>query len=229
MATITAVFDSTAAAKRAIDDIKARGIDESRIGYLAPGDHGKGKGAGAALGSVLGMGAATFLIPGLGPIAGVGLLAAGLAGAGLGAAAGSAIDHKSEVPREDLYFLEDRLRHGNGVVLVDAKGDAEETQVRNLLEHAGGRSADSFRREWWQSIRDGERDYVRQRGMDWDENNYRSGFEAALHPATRGREYTQVTAYVESCYPEPCKTEVFRIGFDRGRQFLHGASGWQVH
>ncbi|HEU4523355.1 MAG TPA: hypothetical protein VFT12_15205 [Thermoanaerobaculia bacterium] len=229
MATITAVFDSPSSAHRAVGDLKDRGIDESRIGLLAPGDHAVGKGSGAALGGILGMGAATFLIPGLGPIAGIGIIAGALAGAGLGAAAGAAVEHKSDVPKEDLYFVENGLRHGNAVVLVEAQDDATETQVRNLLEHSGGRSIESLRREWWQGLRDGEREHVQQTGRAWSENDYRSGFEAALHPATRGREYQQVTAYVESCYPGPCKTEAFRLGFDRGRQYLHGRSGWQVH
>lgn len=229
MATITAVFGSTDAAHRAVDDLQRRGFDQSRLGCLSTGDSSSGKAAGTALGGIFGMGAATFLIPGLGPIAGFGLLAGALAGAGLGAAAGSAVDLKSGVANEDLYFCENALRHGEAVVLVDASGDAEETQVRNLLEHAGGRRIDSLRHEWWQTIRNQERDYARQQGHAWDEVNYRAGFEAALHPETRGREYDQVTAYLESCYPEPCKTEVFRVGFDRGRQYLYGRSGWQVH
>lgn len=229
MATLTAVFDSATDAHQAIDELRHRGFEESRIGCLAPGEHTAGKGAGATMGGILGMGAATFLIPGLGPVAGFGLLAGALAGAGLGAAAGSTVDRKSDVPREDLYFCEDSLRRGQTVVLVEASGDAEETQARNLLEHAGGRRLDSLRHEWWQTVRDGEREHVRERGGEWDEINYRAGFEAALHPETRGREYDQVAAYVEDCYPEPCRTEVFRIGFDRGRQYLYGRSGWQVH
>ena len=240
MGIITAIFESPAAAHAAIDTIKARGVEDSRISYLTPGSApaelnsaaGIGTGTGATLGSILGMGAATFLIPGLGPIAGVGLLAGALAGAGLGAAAGKAADHKADVPKEDLYFYEEALRQGRTVVLVHPTDHDQETQVRNLLEHAGGRGLESTRREWWSGMRDTERDFARQRGYDFggNESNYRSGFEAALHPETRGRDYDQVAAYIESCYPEPCKTEVFRIGYDRGRQYLLSRSGGgQLH
>ena len=239
MRTITAIFDSSADAIRAIESIKAKGIEDGRISYLTPGDEadeansaaGLGKAGGAALGGVLGMGAATFLIPGIGPIAGAGLMAGALAGAGLGLAAGKVIDDRSDVPKEDLYFYEEALRRGASVVLVSPRTDDEATQVRNMLEHAGGRSIDSIRREWLTGVRPSERDYARGRGLDFesDEGNYRSGFEAALHPQTRGRSYDQVAAYVESCYPEPCKTEVFRIGYDRGRQFLQGRGGGEVH
>jgi hypothetical protein len=235
MATITAIFDSDSAAHRAIDAVKSRGVEDGRISYLTPGDspkaadsaRGIGKPGGTALGGVLGMGAATFIMPVLGPIAGVGLLAGALAGAVLGAAAGKAADRKLDVRDHDLFFFEDALRRGMTVVIVDVHGDAQETQVRNILEREGGRSADSLRREWWQSVRAGERDYVRQRGYDFDaeEINFRSGFEGALHPQARGREFDEVVAYLESCYPEPCRTEVFRVGFDRGRQYLQGRTG----
>lgn len=235
MGTVTAIFDSARAANNAIDTIKARGVEDGRINYLTPGDAaaeansagGFGKITGTTLGGILGMGAATFLIPGLGPIAGVGLFAGAIAGAGLGAAAGTAIDHKTDVPKHDLYFYEDALRRGSTVVIIDPRDGDQETQVRNILEHAGGRSIESLRREWWNSVRETEREYARQRGYSFeqDEISYRSGFEAALHPETRGRDLDQVAAYIETCYPEPCKTEVFRIGFDRGRQYLQSRSG----
>lgn len=236
MATLSLVFDSPSEARGALDAIKAHGVDDSRISYLTPGDKpddhrvSTGKGAGATVGGVLGMGAATFLIPGLGPIAGVGLLAGALAGAGLGAVAGQAVDHAG-VDKKDLYFYEDALRRGKTVILVDTRDADEETQIRNLLEHGGGRSLQSLRRDWWHDLRDSEREHMRSRGAvgEWNEDDYRSGFEAALHPAVRGQDYDQAAAYIESCYPEPCKTEVFRVGFDRGRQYLHGRNSGQVH
>ena len=240
MAAVTAIFDSITAAHSAIDAVKAKGIEDGRISYLTPGDRateadsarGLGKPEGTAVGGILGMGAATFVMPFLGPIAGVGLMAGALAGAALGAAAGKSADKKMDVPKQDLYFYEDALRRGNTVVIVEAHDDTQKTQVRNILEHEGGRSVDSLRREWWQGVRDEEREYARQRGYDFekDEVNYRSGFEGALHPESRGRDYEQITAYLETCYPEPCRTEVFRVGFDRGRQYLQSrTAGRELH
>lgn len=240
MATVTAIFGSITAAHRAIDAVKAKGVEDGRISYLTPGDRaseadgarGLGRPGGTALGGVLGMGAATFVMPFLGPIAGVGLLAGALAGAALGSAAGKAADNKMDVPKHDLYFYEDALRRGHTVVIIETRGETQQTQVRNILEHEGGRSVESLRREWWQSVRDSEREYARQRGYDFpsDEVNYRAGFEGALHPETRGHDYEQVTAYLETCYPEPCRTEVFRVGFDRGRQYLQSrTAGRELH
>lgn len=237
MPTISAVFESATAAREAMDSLAGIGIEEARINYLTPGSAaaeantaaGLAKGTGATLGGILGMGASTFLIPGLGPVAGVGLIAGAIAGTALGGVLGTAVDRKTDVPREDLYFYEEALRRGKTILIVDAHHGDEETRARNILEHAGGRSIDSLRREWWYSLRDREREYVRLRGQsDWNESDYRSGFEAALHPATRGQDYDQAAAYIESCYPGPCKTEVFRVGFDRGRQYLQGNASGEV-
>ena len=237
MPIISTVFESESAARGAIDALAGIGVEEAKINYLTPGNApgeanaaaGLARSTGATLGGILGMGASTFLIPGLGPVAGLGLIAGAVAGTALGAMAGRAVDRKTDVPREDLFFYEDAMRRGHTILIVDAHHVDEETRVRNILEHAGGRSIESLRREWWLSLRDREREFVRLRGGDWSEADYRSGFEAALHPAARGHDYDQVSAYIESCYPGPCRTEVFRVGFDRGRQYLQGNTSGEVH
>jgi hypothetical protein len=217
MTWVTALFPSPADARKAIEALRSQGIDDSQFSYIAPGEREPTpvtpKRAGAVIGGVLGIGASTFLIPGLGPIIGFGALAGALAGAGAGAAAGAAAES---------YFHEEAVRSGGAVVAVDARDPDQETQVRNILEHLGGRPTQWARREWWQGIRGGERDFARSRGIDFDaqEADYRDGFEAALHPQTRGRDYEEVVAYIETCYPEPCKTDVFRIAYDRGREYL---------
>jgi hypothetical protein len=237
MPTVTAIFNSPAAARTAISGLTSQGIDTKQVSMLAPGDPVpaednkpiKAKVAGGAVGSVLGMGAATFLVPGLGPVVGLGMIAAGLAGAGLGAAAGAAAERTTAgVPNEDLYFYEESLRRGEAIVFVDAPNDDDRTRLRHVLEQAGGVSIDTKRREWWGTVRDQEREHVRSRGLDWNENDYRSGFEAALHPGTRGRSYDQCVAYIETCYPEPCRKDAFRVAFDRGQQYLVSRSGGQV-
>ena len=237
MTTISSVFPSESAARGAIDSLVAIGVEGGKINYLTPGNApgeanaagGLARDTGATLGGILGMGASTFLVPGLGPIAGLGLIAGAVAGTALGAMAGKAVERKTDVPREDLYFYEEALRQGQTILIVDAHHGDEATRVRNILEHAGGRSVESLRREWWLPLRDREREFVRLRGGDWSEADYRSGFEAALHPATRGQDYDQVSAYIESCYPGPCRTEVFRVGFDRGKQYLQGNTRGEVH
>ncbi|HEX8154603.1 MAG TPA: hypothetical protein VF698_15825 [Thermoanaerobaculia bacterium] len=227
METVTGLFRNQDEAQHAVRALEELGIPPDRIGFLSPGDRVPPKSpvtaakAGAAMGGVLGAGAATFLIPGLGPIAGVGLIAAALAGAGLGGAAGSAVNRATHgVPNEDIYFYEESLRGGGSVVFVEAANADQAVQARNLMERFGGHNAERARREWWLSLRDAEREHSRRHGVDFDrdENDYRSGFEAALHPATRGRDYDAVTAYVETCYPEPCRTDAFRVGYVRGQE-----------
>ncbi len=228
MTPVTGIFTSLNDAEKAIEVLKTQGINDSQISILKPGDAGLGtpvhaKTAGATAGGVLGAGLSTFLIPGLGPVAGAGLVAAALAGIGLGAAAGAAIERSTHgIPNEELFFYEETLRAGGAVVFLEPRDADQATQARNLLEHSGGRPADTARREWWQGVRESEREYVQGRGYDFgrNESGYRAGFEAALHPATRGRTYEECVTYLETCYPEPCRTDVFRVGFDRGQQYL---------
>ena len=209
MPSVTGIFASNQHAEAAIQSLKSHGINDSQINLLARGDS-----------SIRG---AVTLVPGLGPVTGIGVLAAGLIGNALGAAAGETVDrHTQGVPNEDLFAIEKTVREGGAVVIVDARDSTQETQARNLIERSGGRPGHAARRDWWQHRRDQEREYLRSRGHELEpvESDYRSGFEAALHPATRGRDYDQVFAYVETCYPGPCRTAAFRVGFDRGQEFF---------
>src|SRR5205085_3412228 len=137
---ISGVFPSAEDAERAIATLKSHGFTDSEVSVLTRGEHHSAgaRGLGAAMGGVLGMGAATFLIPGLGPIAGVGLIAAGLAGAGLGAAAGKAADKlTSGVPNEELFFYEEAMREGQAIVFISVEDPEHSSQARNLLEQGG--------------------------------------------------------------------------------------------
>ena len=217
MSTVTAVFPSSADADRAIRSLEKQRFGNTQVNYLAPGGDGssfpvRAPQAGAALG---GLSAATFL-PGVGPVIAAGMLASGLIGAAVGAAAGAAIGKRTHgVATEDLYFYDEAIRNGQTVVIVDAHDAAEETRARNLLERAGGRSVQALRQEWWQNVGDSYRN-----DFNGHESDYRQGFEAALHPSTRGREYDQVSDYVETCYGETCRTDAFRAGYDRGQDWF---------
>lgn len=225
MPSVAGMFPSDQDAEAAIQSLKSHGIGDGQINLLARGDSSfpiHAKQAGGAIGGALGLGAVT-LLPGLGPVIGVGMLASGLIGVALGAAAGAAVDrHTHGVPNEDLYFFEETVREGGAVLIVEARDSTQETQARNLIERSGGRAGQTVRRDWWQRRRDQERDFLRSRGHELEpiESDYRSGFEAALHPTTRGRDYDQVVAYVETCYPGPCRTAAFRVGYDRGQEFF---------
>ena len=209
MSSVSGFFDSDKEAGTAIQSLKSHGIHDAQINLLTRGNS-----------STL---TASTLVPGLGPVTGAGRIAGELIRSALGAAAGAAVDRNTHgVPNEDLYAMETTIREGGAVVIVDARDSTQETQARNLIERSGGRAGQVARRDWWQRRRDHERDFLRSRGHDLEpiENDYRSGFEAALHPTTRGRDYDQVVAYVETCYPGPCRTAAFKIGYDRGQHFF---------
>ena len=221
MSIVTAMFASAADAERAINSLAENGFDSKQVNYLAAADVSShfpvhAPHAGATVGGVLGLGAATFL-PGIGAIVAAGMLASGLIGAALGAAAGAAVRnrHTHGVPNEDLYFYDEAIRTRQTVVMVDAKDEVEATKARNLLERAGGRSVQAVRHEWWQNVRDAHRDDFNGREIE-----FRQGFEAALHPATRGREYEQVTDYVTTCYGDACRSDAFRVGYGRGQEYF---------
>lgn len=208
MTTVAGIFGSLGEAETAVQTLKAHGISDAQINVLVRGESGRG---------------AVTLLPGLGPVTGVGMLATGLIGAALGAGAGAAVDrHTLGVPNEDLFFFEETIRGGGAVVIIETRDSTQETQGRNLIERAGGRAPQMARRDWWQSRRHEEARYLRSRGYELEpvESDYRSGFEAALHPTTRGRAYEQVVAYVETCYPGPCRTAAFRVGYDRGQEYF---------
>ena len=220
MSTVTAVFSSSTDADRAIRVLEEHGFGNTQVNYLAPGRDGSAfpvhaRQAGTAIGAVGGLSAATFL-PGVGPVIAAGILAGGLIGAAVGAAAGAAIGKYTHgIPTEDLYFYDEAIRRGETVVIVDAHDAVEETRARNLLERSGGRSVQALRHEWWQNVRESYRG-----DFNGHESDYRQGFEAALHPSTRGRDYEQVEGYVETCYGDACHSDAFRSGYSRGQDYF---------
>ena len=99
--------------------------------------------AGAGLlGGVAGwlLGVSALALPGIGPIVGIGILWATLAGAGIGAAAGglggALIGHG--VDEEHAREYEEHVRQGRTLVTVHAADQAQQQQARTILDHAGG-------------------------------------------------------------------------------------------
>src|SRR5579862_295042 len=105
--TVTALFDSYAAAKPAVDALEKAGISSSDISVIANNadgsyvdknhtDAGPGAGAGAGIGAVVGgaggllAGLGMMAIPGVGPVVAAGWLVATAVGAAGGAAVGAA-------------------------------------------------------------------------------------------------------------------------------------------
>ncbi len=184
---------------------------------------------GAAGGATLGLAVATLAIPGVGPVLAFGVVGAALLGV-VGAAAGAAVGDQIEeelgegVPHEDLFVYEDALRHGHSVVIAHVTDDQEDG-AREIIENAGAEDIETLRENWWNEVREEERAHYHKDGRDFDrdEAEYRRGFQAALHPARRGRAYSDVedelcTIYATTPGAGP-GTELdtsFREGYERG-------------
>src|SRR6188474_2700768 len=220
MQAVTGVFRSQDQAENAVKQLRSLGIPDNRIGIVRPGtqserletgvpvtdteDSGMGRAMGAAVGGAMGaaggatagLAVASLIVPGIGPLLAFGMVGAALLGT-VGAAAGSAVGDTVEeelgegIPHEDVYLYEDALRHGHTVLLAYADEGDQSDKAGEVMRSAGAEDLDVLRENWWQELRDDER--TRYTGdFDQDEENYRRGYTAALHPRRRGRAYSDV-------------------------------------
>jgi hypothetical protein len=263
MKSVTGVFRSAADAQRAAKQMKSVGLREDQITLLTPEHVNRGSitpgndevavqsvptdateqpGMGKAIGALIGGGAGltagplvvAALIPGVGPVTAIGLLAGafvGAAGAGIGAAVGGKSENfmSEGLPEDEMFVYEDALRAGRSVLIASAEDDAEAARFRELLKAEGAEEVDAAREKWWIGLRGAEQEhYSAADGKNFgeDEKFYRMGFESALHARTRCKEYDQVmgemTAQMEKLereYPGANVEEPFRRGYERGRDY----------
>ncbi|MFL6227875.1 MAG: hypothetical protein ACJ741_03750 [Pyrinomonadaceae bacterium] len=204
---------------------------------------GMGKALGATVGGALGAAGglglgsiiATSLIPGVGPVLAIGMIGAALVGAG-GAVAGSEVgealeDHIApELPHDELYVYEDALRQGKSVVIAAADDGEQADHAQTVLSAAGAETIDAARENWWVGLRDGEEAEYAGEGADFkrDEPVYRRGFEAALHPGTRGASFEESRVRLRERHGEACEQGAFQRGYERGCAYdarLRGSGG----
>jgi hypothetical protein len=257
MKAITGVFRSAADAQRALGQMRAAGLPEGRVTLLTPESltsesgaaelqsvptvsteqPGMGKAIGALLGGAAGLSAGPLvvaaLIPGVGPITAIGLLAgafAGAAGAGIGAAAGGKAENAMTdgLPEDEMFVYEDALRKGRSVLIVTTEAGAEAARFRELLKAEGAEEVDAAREQWWIGLRGAELEHYSSTGRKFgdDEKFYRMGFESALHARSRCKEYDQVlgemTVQIEELerqHPGMNVGEPFQRGYERGRDY----------
>lgn len=165
----SAIFDTHAEAERAVHDLRSLGVRDSQISVIA--HHGntttthsgdgevtdeqhrsvlRGILGGGALGA--GLGVAVLAIPGIGPLAATGAIAAAAVpealgvGAALGAIGGSLNEvlTKHGVDENDARYYDSRLKNGAVLVTVD-DNFADGSEVRNVLHRSGGHNAASPR------------------------------------------------------------------------------------
>ncbi|MGE8136179.1 hypothetical protein ACQKO5_21510 [Novosphingobium subterraneum] len=161
----SAIFDNHAQAERAVGDLRGLGVRDSQMSVIA--HHGgttttrsgdgevtdehhrnvlRGIIGGGALGA--GLGVAALAIPGVGPLAAAGAIAASAVpeaigiGAALGAIGGSLNEvlTKHGIDEDDATYYNDRMK--DGAVLVTVEDDfADRNQVTEILRRNGGHNA----------------------------------------------------------------------------------------
>jgi hypothetical protein len=161
MTKISAFFDSHTDAERAVSELRALGIQESDLSVIA--HHGNTTTARSGDGEItdehhrnvlrgiLGggaLGVAALAIPGVGPLAAAGAIAASAVpeavgiGAAIGAIGGTLNETltKRGVSEADAGYYGDRLKSGGAVVTVPATGGTDQA-VEDVLYRNGGHNA----------------------------------------------------------------------------------------
>jgi hypothetical protein len=166
---VTAIFDDRASAERALSELRTAGVPDSAISLLGRPDeaadeseaHADGASKGSVIASVAGggvagaiLGVAALAIPGVGPLAAAGAIAASAVptGAAVGAAVGATggaiarmlTDH--DVDGKDADYYEERIQDGGTLVSVDASGaSVNADRLQDILQRNGGHSASQAR------------------------------------------------------------------------------------
>ena len=245
MQAVTGVFKSRDNAEKAVNQLRSLGIPEKRLGIVAPSSTperleagvpitdtespGMGRAMGAAVGGAMGaaggatagLAVASLAVPGIGPLIAFGMVGAAVLGV-VGAAAGAAVGDSVEeglgegIPHEDVYLYEDALRHGHSIVVAYAEEGEQADRAAEEMRNAGAEDLDVLRENWWQELREGERAHYGN-NFDRDEENYRRGYEAALHPTHRGRAYSEVEEDLMTAYAGTVLDRPFQSGYERGQ------------
>ena len=244
MQAVTGVFKSRDEAEVAVNALRSLGIPEKRLGIVAPGSTperleagvpvtdteapGMGRAMGAAVGGAMGaaggvtagLAVASLAVPGIGPLIAFGMVGAALLGV-VGAAAGSAVGDTLEeglgegIPHEDVYLYEDSLRHGRSIVIAYAEEGEQADRAAKTLNNAGAEDLDTLRENWWRELRDGERAHYGEE-FDRNEDSYRRGYQAALHPERRAKPYSEVEQDLTTAYAGTVLDRPFQQGYERG-------------
>src|ERR1700754_1427170 len=178
---------------------------------------------GAAGGATLGLAVATLAVPGIGPVIVFGMVGAallGVVGATAGAAVGDTVEEElgEGIPHEDIYLYEDALRHGRSVVIAYTDTEEQTDKAEAVMSRSTAMDLDQLREDWGNELGNGERSHYHRDGRDFerDEESYRRGYEAALHPQWRGKAYTDAEQELQSAYVGELDT-AFREGYERGQ------------
>jgi hypothetical protein len=251
MQAITGVFRSREDAEQAASQLRSLGIPDNRIGIVTPGtsperleagvpvtdteEPGMGRAMGAAVGGAMGaaggatagLAVASLAVPGIGPLLAFGMVGAallGIVGAAAGAAVGDTVEEElgEGIPHEDVYLYEDALRHGHSVLIAYAEDGEQADGAAEVMRNSGAMDLDVLRENWWRELRDQERSHYGE-NFDRDEQSYRRGYEAAMHPRRRGKAYSEVEDDLQVAYVGTVLDIPFQNGYERGQTRSRGS------
>jgi uncharacterized protein (TIGR02271 family) len=169
--TVVGLFDDRVAAQNAVRELTAEGFRGDEVSVVSKKPDGKGveveyveedgheqieeMAKGAGTGAAIGAGAALLLsltalsIPGIGPVLAAGPLAALIAGAGVGAAAGGLVSglKRLGVEDDDANTYAEGLKRGGTLVTVNTDNERADRAV-GVLRRAGAVEIDKRAAEW---------------------------------------------------------------------------------
>ena len=151
--TIVGHFARANEAQQAVNALQEAGFTSSDVSYVAhdgtgvfsdairarvPSSSGTAKGMAAGGVSGLLLGLAAVAVPGIGPLVAAGPIAAGLAGAGVGAATGGMLGALADigVPEKDGEYWSRAVSQGGALVIIRTQDDTEARAVQ-ALESSG--------------------------------------------------------------------------------------------
>jgi len=151
---VLGVFTDRQAAEKAVSALKAQGFGDAEVSVVGkkdggPAEQGRGgvgegaawgTGVGGALGLLAAAGAVT--VPGIGPLLAMGPLATALGGAAAGGLAGTLLDWG--IPTERGRQIEEKVKQGRYIALVDADGKAD--RAVDILRNQGAQEVEKFTR-----------------------------------------------------------------------------------
>ena len=217
-----ALLTPDASGQKVEEEVLTIETKEPHVGEKVGGAVGRGLGiaGGIMIGGVVG----SFLVPGGGAILAAGALGAALLGVGgkaAGRAAGHALDEAVLKARlhDEVHIFEEALRSGRTVVVALARDSERAGAARAEMKRAGALSLEEAREIWWKDLRAAEEEEYAKRGQDFkaDEPLFRRGFEAALHPRTRGHSFEEATDFLKERYGADSHSDAFRRGYERGQ------------
>jgi hypothetical protein len=139
--TIVRLYDDPAVAAGAVSELRKAGVPEADISILTSDDRVRGAAKGAEIGAAVGglagllVGLGLIAIPGIGPVAATGWLAATAAGAAAGGLAGGALGVLSQagVSGEEAHEIAECLRRGATLVATRVN-DADRSRHEAILD-----------------------------------------------------------------------------------------------